>query len=55
MLVPKENPQELAAAIQQLINNEAKMAAMGLMAMEQVTQFSEEAVYQQWQHLVLTL
>lgn len=55
ILVPKKNPQELATAIQQLINNEAKMAAMGLMAMEQVTQFSEEAVYKQWQHLVLTL
>jgi glycosyltransferase involved in cell wall biosynthesis len=55
LLVEKENPEKLAAAISSLINDEEKRKRMGSAAIRNMQRFSPDAVYKQWEEKILTL
>ncbi len=55
LLVEKENPEKLAAAISSPINDEEKRKMMSKNALLSSQRFSPDAVYKQWEEKIFTL
>lgn len=55
LLVEKENPGQLAAAIQALITDAEVRVSLGQHAVKEVSRFSEENVYKLWIQLIASL
>lgn len=53
VLVPPDQPQQMAAAVKQLINNPVSTVRMSQNARKKVTNFDWEVVKQQWNELLL--
>lgn len=51
ILVEKENPEKLAAAISSLIEDETLRRKLGKKAIQNIQRFSPDAVYSQWESL----
>jgi len=55
VLVEKENPQALAAAVSSIIENEVIRYNMQSNAVKNVQRFSPEVIYEAWQQKALSL